>query len=902
MRTSRTSSLGVAAVWGVILLLSATPRLAQPQLAISGLGAAADPAAAGLSTKLSAVPPAAARTDAAEAPYLGLPLEEALRRLQAQGLHLVFTNRLVRPEMRVLVEPTATAPRRVLDQLLAPHGLRTEDRAGGTVVVVPAPEAQRSAAITGTVLSRSTSGPVAGATVRVLGPGEPVEGRTDAAGRFEMAGLEPGIYDLEVHAPGFLAGEMEGLVLTARQRRQADLRLRPLPFLEEEIVVRPSRLSLLVDEPEAPLSFSRRDIRNLPHLARDVFRALTLLPGATANDLTAEFHIHGGRRDETQILLDGQELYDAFHLKDFDNAVSTVASQGLDRVSLSTGAFPAHRGDRMSGVLDMRTRSPSGPLRTELGLSLTDAYALSQGGLGNDRGGWLVSGRRGFVDLAGRARQDEDPLFWDLFGKLETRLGKRHRLRGHLLRAGDELDFLQRVTDTTERLDTQYDSTYFWVSHQSRLGDDGVLETTASVSAIDRDRQGGDAAEDEGFAVSDRRDTEVLGLSQDGGWQLGRRHSFEWGFLVRRYDTRYDYFNEIERDELDFNVPGSPQPVPRFRGAFRGEHFGVYVSDRFSPLERLTVEAGLRQDRHSLTDDTLTSPRLNLAWRLGDRHVLRAAWGHFYQSQRPYELQVEDGESRFFRAERSQHWVAGYEGILDPGERAPLHALRIEAYRRNIRDPRPRYENLFEAVSSFPEVEADRVRIAPDSSRAEGIEVVLRGTAGRAANWWLDYAYARARDRIGGEEIPRRIDQTHTLNVHFEQPLGAHWRLNVVWRFHTGWPTTPILLVVEGRGVEMEQELETEPDEPEEGPELGFALGPLYSQRLPAYHRLDLRASRRWTLRRGELTFFVDLQNVYDRRNVSGFDAEIDEEAPALVRNEEAWPGILPSLGVQWEF
>lgn len=867
-------------------------------------------------------------------PFLGLPLEDALRELQSRGLRIVFTSQLVRPEMEVLAEPEAGEPRRVLDELLAPHGLRAEDGAGGTVIVVRAFDPGQLSGISGTVRSRVTGEPVAGVKVRVAesyaegrreasvaGNGVAVE--TDAAGRFEIPGLAPGTWRLEARKSDYLRTEVRGVQVVPDRPAEVDLTLQPLPFIEEEIVVRPSRLSLLVEEPDAPLSFSRRDIENLPHLARDVFRTLTLLPGTTGNDLSARFHIHGGRRDETQILLDGQELYDAFHLKDFDDAVSNVASQGLERVSLSTGAFPAHRGDRMSGVLDMRTRSPSGPRRTELGLSLTEAYALSGGGLGGDRGGWLASGRRGFVDLAGRVLGDEDPLFWDLFGKVELELDDRHHLQAHLLGARDQLDFLRTLDGTTERFDTGYDSTYLWLTHRTTFGDTWLVETTASVSEIGRDRQGGDAAEDERFEVSDDRDTRVLGLAQDWTWQVGRSHTLEWGFTARRYDTRYDYLNDFERDELDFQVPQSPEPVPRFEGDFRGEHLGVYVSDRFSPLNRLTVELGLRTDRHTvtdntldddapghgplgddpLTDDTLTSPRLNLAWRLGDRHVLRGGWGYFHQSQRPYELQVEDGETRFFRAERSEHRVLGYEGILDPRERAPLQAVRIEAWRRDLRHPRPRYENLFEAVSAFPEVEADRIRIAPDSGRAEGIEAVLRGAAGGSARWWVNYSLAWATDRIEGREVDRRIDQRHTFNLHFEQPLGEHWRLNLAWRFHTGWPTTRILLVEEEpEGTEEGEEGGAEPPEsPEDDPGLGFALGPLYGARLSSYHRLDLRASRAWSLPRGELTFFLDIQNVYDRSNPSGFDAEIDDETETLVLSEEGWPGILPSVGLRWE-
>jgi Ca-activated chloride channel family protein len=68
--------------------------------------------------------------------YLGTPLAEALADLQERGLSVIFSSDLVRPGMRVRSEPTATSLHRVLDQLLAPHGLKAQVGPRGTVLVV----------------------------------------------------------------------------------------------------------------------------------------------------------------------------------------------------------------------------------------------------------------------------------------------------------------------------------------------------------------------------------------------------------------------------------------------------------------------------------------------------------------------------------------------------------------------------------------------------------------------------------------------------------------------------------------------------------------------------------------------------------------------------------------------
>jgi hypothetical protein len=85
-------------------------------------------------------------------------------------------------------------------------------------------------------------------------------------------------------------------------------------------------------------------------------------------------------------------------------------------------------------------------------------------------------------------------------------------------------------------------------------------------------------------------------------------------------------------------------------------------------------------------------------------------------------------------------------------------------------------------------------------------------------------------------------------------------------------------------------------------PELVATFGALHSERLPVYHRLDLRASRTWALRKGRLTFYVDVQNLYDRKNLAGFDLAVDEDEGVAELEPEHWPGLFPSLGVLFEW
>jgi hypothetical protein len=812
--------------------------------------------------------------------YAGKPLSEALTDLRAQGLKIVFTSEVVRPEMTVIAEPVATEPRRILDEILEPHGLMARDGPRDTLVIVQrtAELPSRRGSISGLVLSRAGSVPVAGAVVRVLESGAVTTSTIDGGFLFEEH--DAGSFTIEAGRAGFAIARVEEVSVVAGERTEISILLNPAPIVEEEVEITPSRISLMREEPGAVIGLGREEILALPHLGDDFFRAISLLPGISANDVSAQFHVRGGRRDETQILLDGQELYEPYHLKDFDNALSFVSTSALASADLTTGGFPAEFGDRMSGVLDMRTVTPAGRPRGRVGASLLNLQAGGSGGFHGDRGSWLLEARRGTADLAKELLGNEHPRYADIYAKIEYQLNRRNSIGVNLLYSDDRFTFEEVLEDESKRTDTSYNSGYLWLTHRAVLGSRIFLETVFSRASLDQERYGVAFEEDVEFEIFDGRETEVTGLRQSWNFRATPGHLLKWGFEVRRFDTEYDYAGNFVFDNPLAAIRETPEEGETlFAGEYDESHTSLYIADRMRLTEAVTLELGLRHDRHSLTDENHFSPRFNLAWAPDDASVFRFAIGTFHQSQRPYELQVEDGESAFHPTELSEHRVLGYEREFAVGL-----SLRAELYERTVPNPRPRYENLYEAINTFPEVEPDRVRIAPERSVARGFELFIRGKAGKRVGWWANYAYASTEDEIDGVWVPRKFDQRHTLNLDLNYLIGKHWKLNLAWRYHSGWPTTPLWLEEEDDG------------------DWGPVLGPLYSERLPAYHRLDLRASRSFRVGGGELILFFDVQNLYDRNNIAGSDNHIDEEEGTIETEIEYWAGILPSVGITYEF
>ena len=831
----------------------------------------------------------------------GQPLEEALLQLSRQGLKLVFTDRLVRPEMRVEEEPEGEDPREILDQLLAPHGLGVQEAFGETLIVVPVePPVGR---VAGTVREWRSGRPLARVAVRVVeGSGRAVTG---ADGRFGLAAVAAGRHFLEASRPGYIVQQTE-IRVTPGSSSELVVELRPIPLTTERIDVEAVRPGLSSDE-ISTLSLGRTELSALPRLGEDLVRPLTLLPGTAGNDVSARFHVRGGRADEVMVQVDGYEILEPYHLKDFNSALSVIAPDTVGAARLLTGGFSAQFGDRMGGVLDLTTREPSGQLRRELALSALHAEAGSSGRLPRDRGRWLTALRFGSLDLAASVAHDErDPQFADAFCKIDLMLAPNRSLRGYLLFSSDRLDFTESLGEIEHleageaaegvvRFGTRYLNGDLWASYHAVFGSSFYLESRASASRVKRDRRGNELAESGELVIRDERVLQVAAFAQDWSFRRGDHLDLKWGFEARDLDVEYDYDNERSLTD-PLAVIGSRPPVSstRFEQGFDGEQYGVYLASRLRPVEPLTLEAGVRYDENTILDDEQFSPRISLAYLLGPNSRLTAAWGHFYQSQRVYELQVEDGETSFHPSERSEHRIVGFEHTFRGGReregrprRGPT--LRVELYEHRINHPRPRFENLFDPISIAPEVEADRVRIAPESGRARGVEIFVSG-GGRRFDWFASYAHARTFDRIDGRRVPRSIDQPDAVKLDLSYRSPWRWDFNVALEARSGWPTTAITA-------------ELASGEDGEG-QIVPRLGPLYGERLPIYRRLDVRASRRFHLRRGELRLFVDVQNLTDARNVRGFEISFEtaDGEVRVVKDEELWSPVVPSVGVRWAF
>ncbi len=817
--------------------------------------------------------------------YDGMRLAEALARLQSEGLKIIYSSDLVRPAMLVTEAPKATWPREILDELLAPHGLKVRSGPGGSLLVVKAPP---GGTIRGTVRDGKDAHLLPAVEVTVNGTEVQVE--TDGQGRFQTSSLPAGRYSLTVAHPDYLTERFDQVPVSGGQATELRLNLTPMNVSSEEIVVTSSEDSSRSGEPEMRRHLGFEDILETPTVSSDPFRALERLPGVAVAEESARLSIRGGEANETQIILDGLELYEPFHLKDHRGLFSMIDSRGVQDVDVLEGAFPVEYGGRMSGVIDISSREFSGTTGSELAVMSDVARLAGEGPIGDGRGRWLAALRRGYPGAILDALQTDpgyDPDYYDLFGKTRIDLSDTTSITFNVLASLDNLAGEENGFAISRRgrgtFKSSYGDTYAWLNLRRTWTPDLYSQTILSAGSLAHHRSGSSAELEH---VDDRRTTSLFGLKQSWVAQSAR-HLWKWGLDLKHLQARYDYVS----------IPGESIPESsrfvenRIDVDPAGEDLGVHIADRIRLLPALSVELGLRWDRqtYAQTSESTLSPRLNLVYHPGPRSEIRFGWGYFHQAQRITELQVEDGVTDFFPAQRSEHWAVGFRHHFDGGLE-----LEAGAYRKVLTDILPHYESLFDPLAFFPESTVHRVPVAPDEGLAQGLELALRkgASGGGRLSWSASYSLASVEDELEGGSVPRTWDQRHTLRLDLGYRVNRNWKFDVAGMYHSGRPTTPV-------------SAESVP-QPDGTFQLLTTTGERNSERLPSFHRLDLGVTRSFPLQRTEIEAFFNVINVYDRRNVCcvdkvTFDLQPDGEVEIDREERYGLPRML-TYGLTWRF
>jgi carboxypeptidase-like protein/TonB-dependent receptor-like protein len=737
------------------------------------------------------------------------------------------------PEQANAPFPRARARARVLRLVLLLLGLAAPAAGYG------------AATIQGVVASKDEGQGVPYAVVRVLGTAIRAETANDGA--FSLHGVPAGPNRIGVSLVGFRPLLDSLFVSESDTLLNLRLELEPVAFALNEVVVRA--------EPPGAEShaqvLSTEQIRRIPATFEDLFRGVQVLPGIAAPDVSASFLVRGGESDETLVRLDGIDLLEPYHIRDWGGALSAVSLEAAESARLQRGGLPARYGRQLSGSLEIDTPGPD-PTASVLHVaaSLTQLRAAYSARLG-ENSSLLVGARHGLLAAVYRTHRFDpntnvEPDFQDLFAELRVRPGPRQ-----------ELVFLALATRDHLRYDESFDQNDIeGPTHNVTTGirwsarpADGV-RTLVAVSGdyFDRRRTLGHTGRDDSItrAVRMRGESEVT-LSGSQSLEAGVGAEWEDGRI--RFDTVDAYIqNGIYTEDLITQTAGTA--VRHRLDGFLSLHsrWGSNLSTTAGVnVARDRYDWGLQRDGQipeSNAGGSFASPRLSVGLRLGGGATLRAAAGLLRQPTFLNYLTADRVQVPLGRRREAE------EAILGIDLRPSGAQVRVEGYVRRDRGV------------GFPiQDQAPRPPLDPplDRGHARGVEVFLQSPPWKPCDAWIGYALSRAEWETETGDVPRSFDQRHSItasmNVH---PLGQ-WNFNATGRYHTGGAYTSFYWTSPDGRYNWSQ---------------GF--GSFMGGRYPDYFRLDLRVTHPLGIGRPGGRFYVELINATGRENVYFYTYDFD--------------------------
>ena len=640
----------------------------------------------------------------------------------------------------------------------------------------------------------------------------------------------------------------------------------------EEIVIQAERSEELEQATQSSfIALQVEPLQQMPAIGEaDLLRSLQLLPGIqSASDISSGLYVRGGGPDQTAILLDHIPLYNPSHLFGF---FSTFNPDAIKDVQLYKGAYPSAYGRTLGAVLDVSNREGNRQrFSGRGGVSLIASRFLAEGPVG--QGSWMMAGRRTYLEpvlSAIRSRGVDIPLnyyFYDFNGKVNQRWGDDtftvstywglDDLRVDIEDENESfVDLRWGNRALTARWTRVFSPTLF--GHFMAAG--SSYENTLLFSFF---------ATPFGVANSIRD----WSLKGDVDYFANRNHTLTLGFLATLFEFDYDEsFNQQEQSDL----------------YQRSVLASAYVQDEWQAGPTTRLRLGGRGTYFSVGDRLHFTPRMSLSHALSDKIRIKGAAGMYRQYLQLITTEAFSGGDFWVPLDSSVEPGRSYQGVVgtewNPSRR---YQLSVEAYYTDLAN----LVVLDNAVAVDSEdTRSDDIFKSGGSGWASGVEVFLQRRTG-ALTGWVGYTLGWTRRTFpelnGGRTFPPKYDRRHDLSFVLSYQAGK-WRLGSNLVYATGQAFTPASARYSLR-------------EPTTGLVKDYVLpAERNSARLLPYHRLDASASREFGLWGLDVEFYLQIFNLYSRRNE--WFVQYNPNNPATYPEVTKQLPIVPTLGFNFSF
>lgn len=704
--------------------------------------------------------------------------------------------------------------------------------------------------------------------VNVIVSGTAIGTITDMDGNFVLTGLTPGFVRIEASFVGYRRAISSEVEVSAARVNSIEIQMEEQKEQIEEVTVTASPFRKTEESPVSLRSIGIGEIEKSPGANRDISKVIQSFPGvqstpAYRNDII----IRGGGPSESRFYLDGVEVPFINHFATqgaSGGPVGIINADFLREVNYYSGAFPANRGNALSGVLEFnQVDGNREKLKFQGTLGASEVAATFDGPIG-DKTTFVFSARRSYLQfLFSVLELPFLPNFTDFQFKVRSRIDKKNELTFIGLGAVDVFDLNLGIENPDEQqsfilssipVNEQWNYTVGAVYKHFR--DNSFQTVVLSRSHLNNGAykyfDNDDSSEENKILDYSSEEIEnklrIENTTRLDGYKLNFGANIDFVTYTNATQQRRFYGDGIVN--VDYNT------------SFNLVKWGLFAQASKSIFnERLSLSLGIRADANNYSSEMNNlleqfSPRFSASYSLTSQWSLNFNTGRYYQLP-PYTTLGFQQNGRLVNKNNNLKYISS-DHLIGGLEFRPRQTVlfTLEGFWKGYQDYPFSVKDQISLANKGADfgVVGDEEVLSQSEGRAYGTEFQARVNATSGFNLNLSYTLVRSEFLNSTDEyIPTGWDSKHLLNVTSTTELKKGWRVGGRWRFVGGLPYTPY---------DLERSSLVEAWNLSGSPFFDFTR--LNSERFSAFHQLDIRVDKSFYLDKITAKFYVDIQNLYN--------------------------------------
>ena len=711
------------------------------------------------------------------------------------------------------------------------------------------------------------------------------------------------------------------MIVIRKSTADTIIKLNPVNYLMREVrVFSESGISS-----EFKMTLRNERIKQFAGISKDAMRSVELLQGVSSNnEATSMVNVRGGSPDENLVLINGVEVHNPFHIKEYSMAsVSIFNIDMVRKIDFSAGGFSAEYGGGMSSMLNVEYDSGYfKKLSGKLDLSTVNANFLISGPV-TKRGSFILCYRKSFVNkmlgLLTAIKNLPYITYYDVQGQYVYNFNTLHKIIMNVIYSKDNFKDYPRndtrkspvrekvlnkpvntfVTETENCYsDYKYDNVLFLLKSKNIFSGNLFSETAISFyGEYDSEKKNiliKSITEYAGFPRMFRNSNEINNLTRTLRtvyatflskfmYYLNGYYTIKLGTELRR--TFYkenllkDGLAEINTNTISYpdTIIIKPSPVPDLSYSFfkKTSVFNAYGywENIILLFGGLSVNAGCRFNYTDINRSLCFSPRFSFSAYISSNLIVKGAWGYYFQTPSYSQLRSITASDTNTGNQKAEHFILSFEKKLSDN-----FSVKADLYYKL-------YSHLIPASR-----QSDGAVVYANTRNdgfgfAKGIDLQL--TLDQDPIYFrLNYGYLTAKEKaVNGKSFyPRFTDQTHTVSAHFNLNFKYGWEIGLSYFFGSGYAFTPFRKIYSAKEFLYKWE-----------------KGDKNSSHFPAYERADLSISRRFNLFNRPLKVYLDIMNVFNKRNVYAFWYKYNSTTGEPEIEAQKLLPVIPALGIIYE-